>query len=318
MVSLDRRVRKGPVLTRSSLPCLRHAASVNLTEGCAHQCIYCYSQGYSNFPGPGRVVLFENTPEQLAAELRRKRRPPRRVYFSPSSDPFQPPPAVQEATARSMSILLRAGVEVAFLTKGSMGPSVIEQLAQSSERVFAQVGITTTNPAMAEAFEPYAASPAQRLETIDQLIQAGIRVRPRLDPLIPGLTDTDDCFTEILCRLAERGVRSVAASYLFLRPAFARRLLEQMQSLGQSPTMRWVLQRGVNGLGSSQVLPAVERQQRFAPLRAMAAKYGISVHVCSCKNPDVAEAEACQIAGPPFAQSSSEPVGLFSQPSAPD
>ena len=61
------------------LPRLRRAATVNATEGRALGCVYCYVRGIRIIPG--RVVLYENLPEPVAAELDRKRRRPKRVYF---------------------------------------------------------------------------------------------------------------------------------------------------------------------------------------------------------------------------------------------
>jgi sulfatase maturation enzyme AslB (radical SAM superfamily) len=78
--------RKSAVLTPSSLACLSNIATINLTAGCAHGCIYCYTQGYSNSPRDGTIHLYANTADKLAQELRRKRKLPRAVYFSPSSD----------------------------------------------------------------------------------------------------------------------------------------------------------------------------------------------------------------------------------------
>ncbi len=78
IVELIRRSRRTTVLTPSSLPCLKAFPTINITEGCAHGCIYCYTRGYSNYPGDGRVVLFENTPDLVSQELSRKRRKPRR------------------------------------------------------------------------------------------------------------------------------------------------------------------------------------------------------------------------------------------------
>ena len=86
--------RRSAVLTPSSLACLRRVATVNLTAGCAHGCLYCYTRGYSNYPGEGRVILYANTLARLREELARKRVKPGTVYFSPSSDPFQPVPEV--------------------------------------------------------------------------------------------------------------------------------------------------------------------------------------------------------------------------------
>ena len=86
--------RKSAVLTPSSLACLAHVPTVNLTAGCAHECRYCYARGYLTHPGEGKVTFYTNTLAKLREELRRKRKKPATVYFSPSSDPFQPVPEV--------------------------------------------------------------------------------------------------------------------------------------------------------------------------------------------------------------------------------
>jgi DNA repair photolyase len=137
MVVVERRTRRGPVLTASSLPCLGKIPTINVTEGCSHGCKYCYIQGYSNYPGPDRVILFENTPGLVRAELSRKRQQPRRVYFSPSSDAFQPLPEVRQVTHETMAYLLAAGVEIAFLTKGIVGEPFLALFAKSPSLVFA-------------------------------------------------------------------------------------------------------------------------------------------------------------------------------------
>ncbi len=65
--------RKSAVLTPSQLPCLSRMPTVNLTSGCAHGCLYCYSRSYSQYPGEAKVVLYGNTLQKLREDLRRKR-----------------------------------------------------------------------------------------------------------------------------------------------------------------------------------------------------------------------------------------------------
>jgi DNA repair photolyase len=274
--------------------------TINITEGCAHGCSYCYTQGYSNYPGEDRVVLFDNIPELVRAELRRKRRRPRRVYFSPSSDAFQPMPEVLEVTYQTMSTLLESGVEVAFLTKGIVGEQFITLFSGSPTLVFAQVGITTLDERLWQVFESGAASPTQRLETIESLTQIGVMTKARLDPLIPDLTDTDACLTSLLAELKRRKVLSIAASYLFFRPAFAQRLFEQMRLVAGSKFSinRWSWRHLADGVGGGQMIGPENRRQRFDRLNVLAASHGIAVHVCTCKNPDLAAGSGCQIAGP--------------------
>lgn len=300
MVVVERRKRKGPILTPSSLPCLGKMPTINITEGCVHNCVYCYTQGYRSYPGPGRVVLFDNIPELLRAELPRKRKRPHRVYFSPSSDAFQPLPEVQDVTFETMAVLLDAGVEIAFLTKGVVDERFAALFAKAPASVHAQVGVTTTNPRLWQLLESGAASPVDRLQTIERLTRIGVSVRARLDPLIPGLTDRTENIVSLLGELSRLGVRSIVASYLFLRPGFARRVSRQLELARDSgcDLGEWSAQDFVSGLGSGRMISAEERQGRFDKLRDLAAECGIDVHVCACKNPHLPDSSDCKIAGP--------------------
>ena len=140
MVEVIRRKRRSPILTPSSIPCLKSLPTINITQGCALGCAYCYIQGYAQYPGPDRVILFENTAELVKDELSRKRRPPARVYFSPSSDAFQYLPEVQEVAAATMTVLLNAGVEVSFLTKGFISERFLRLFASAPQLVFSCAG----------------------------------------------------------------------------------------------------------------------------------------------------------------------------------
>ena len=64
-----RRHRKSPILTPSSLPCLRWLPTVNVTKGCGLGCTYCYVRAYPGYPGANRVVLFDNTADLVREEL---------------------------------------------------------------------------------------------------------------------------------------------------------------------------------------------------------------------------------------------------------
>ena len=314
MVVLERRRRKGPILTPSALPCLGDMPTINITEGCAHRCTYCYTQGYSSYPGDGRVVLFENTPDMVRSELARKRHRPRRVYFSPSSDAFQPLPEIQEITYETMTVLLKGGVEVAFLTKGAIDERFLSLFAALPSLVFAQIGITTLDERLWQALEPGAASPRRRLVNIENLTRIGVETNARLDPLIPGLTDTDANLACLLSELEHRNVRHAAVSYLFLRPAFAGHLARQICQLTESQVSNvqwdWDRQNMAVGVGGGQMMDPLERRNRFLRLESLASRHGIQIHVCTCKNPDLA-ALGCQIAGSASPSPEAQTLPLF-------
>jgi len=298
VVEIVIRERKPPILTPSAIPCLHDLPTINITEGCALGCTYCYIQGYSHYPGAERVVLYENTPDVLREELRRRRRKPGRVYFSPSSDAFQDLPRVQEVSIRTMQVLLEAGVEIAFLTKGLVDRRFLELFATAPHMVFAQIGITTLERRLWREFEPRTAPPEERVRYAKSLVAIGMHTTARLDPLIPDLTDTDANLIPLFGALASAGVHEAAASYLFLRPVFAARVTEQLRVLNPNAAPAgWVYQRFDGDCTGGHMIGLDERRHRFARLDALARSAGIRLRTCHCKNPELT-GSGCEIAGP--------------------
>ena len=299
MVEVICRERKSPILTPSSIPCLRQLPTINITQGCTLGCIYCYIQGYSHYPGPDRITLFANTADVLSQELRRKRHLPQRVYFSASSDAFQDLPEVQDVTFQTMSVLLEAGVEISFLTKGFVTQRFLDLFAANSSRVYAQIGITSLDRELWKGLEPYSALPDERLETIVNLIRTGVQVTARLDPLIPDVSDTEESLKPLLLGLREAGVTRAAASYLFMRPPFAKALASKLIQLldGRISPDAWPCHHFVKGCGGGRMISLEERTTRFRRLAELGKRFGIEIMPCRCKNPDLGS-QGCQIAGP--------------------
>ena len=79
MARIIEKNRKSNVLTPLQLDWLSKISTINITTGCFHNCIYCYTKGYSQYPGDGKVILFSNTAEKLSEELARKRKKPQAV-----------------------------------------------------------------------------------------------------------------------------------------------------------------------------------------------------------------------------------------------
>ena len=301
MVDVIRAGRRSAVLTPSGLPCLSTIPTINLTAGCLHDCAYCYTRGYRTFPGEGRVVLYENTLEKLQHELVRRRAKPRAVYFSPSSDLFQPAPEVLDLARALLELLFREEIGVAFLTKGCIPDEILRLLVEHAELVRAQVGITTLDDAVSRAFEPNAAGPGRRLAQMEALVTAGVPTEARLDPILPGLTDDPQSVKRLFAALTRIGVRRAAASVLFLRPAIVqslRRNVPDKEMLARLLSAYQGSERiGLRGTGSHvQTLPSTVRRELFARMREMASAHGIELSICACKNPDLASC-SCNIAG---------------------
>ena len=290
------------MLAPSTLDCLRGLPTINLTSGGAHQCIYCYSRGFSQYPGENKVVVYANTFEKLKAELPRKRKKPTAVYFSPSTDAFQPIEEVLELSYSCMRFLLENNVGVAILTKGRIPRRHMELFKAHKDLVQARIGVTTLDERIAAAFEPYAAPPHVRIEKMARLVAAGVTTSARLDPILPGVTDGEAQLAALVERIAETGVNEAAIATLFLRPPITgslRRNLASRPQLFNSLIAEFgdgrplVLHAEKSRV---QSLSVAKRQRIYSFIRRAAAKHGICVLVCACKNGDM-PSQRCSIGG---------------------
>lgn len=301
MVTVIRAQRRSPVLTPSSLACLSRIPTINLTAGCAIGCVYCYAVGYASYPGDGKVVLYENTLEVLKQEFARKRTKPRSVYFSPSSDLFQPVPEVLDLSHRILEFLFSKDVGVAFLTKGYIPDDTMRLLLGNANRVQEQIGIIALDEALLRSFEPNAASPAVRLGQIAKLIAGGVPTAARLAPVLPGITDTPAALGRLFSALAKVGVTRAVASTLFLRPSIAEfmkgtvtneKTLEKLLD-----NYRYANRLAVRAERSSvTALPRAHREKVYANIDEVAKEHGITLSICACMNPDLARG-TCGISG---------------------
>jgi len=299
MARLIAKNRKSNVLTPSQLRCLSKIPTINITTGCLHNCIYCYTKGYSQYPGDGKVVLLANTAQKLSEELARKRKKPHAVYFCPSCDPFQPIPEILDQTYRAMEILLLEGVGVQFVTKAIIPTNFIDLFGKACSLVCAQVGITTVDDNIRRMFEPNAARVCDRLATLERLRNIGVKTSARADPLIHEIVDSNESMTDLFSAIANIGVNEVAINYLFLRPAIKESIERNMSDRQLLHRLLKPYSQGTTlpiGMKNSQglALPREIREKAFERINQIALDFGLSVHICGCKNSDITT-ESCQI-----------------------
>jgi DNA repair photolyase len=302
MARLIEKNRKSNVLTPSQLRCLSKIPTINITTGCFHNCIYCYTKGYSQYPGDGKVILFSNTSEKLSEELARKRKKPQAVYFCPSCDPFQPIPQILDQTYKTMETLLKAGISVQFVTKAIVPDNFITLFAEYSNLVCAQVGLTCVDDNIRKIFEPRTARVCEKLSTLQKLAEIGVTTGARADPLIFGVMDSDESMSDLFSSISEAGVKETAIGYLFLRPAIRKslernikdkQLLYKLLEPYSDGTMLAIGMKNSQGL----TLPKEIREKAFGRIRSIASDFNVSIHLCGCKNSDITT-ESCHITRP--------------------
>jgi DNA repair photolyase len=290
--------RKGRILTRSTLKCLKQVASINPTLGCIHQCAYCYARGYLNYPGNGKVFIYENMVEKLKKELSSRRKLPAYVFFSPTCDVLQPIPQLLTVTYELMRVLFEHGVGINLLTKGRIPPKFLQLFRQYKKLVHVQIGITTLNRDIQKRIEPYASTPQERMRNVEYLCTIGILPEVKLDPLIPGMTDTKVNLITLFKVLQEFSVTSTSINYLFLRPQIKKNLYEALKKASFLPKIIEYYQNGMSlNLLAEQsrvlTLNVQYRKRAYEQISKWARAFGIHAYVCGCKNPDITEEPLC-------------------------
>jgi DNA repair photolyase len=164
---------------------------INPYVGCQHGCSYCYARYMKRFSGHLEPWgLFAdvkiNAPELLRKEITRKKRG--RVWMSGACDPYQQLEVKYELTRQCLEILAVNEWPVTIQTRS---PLVLRDLdiLKGAKELEAGLSVTTADEKIRRLFEPYATSVEDRLDTLEELHQSGIRTYAMIAPLLPGAED---------------------------------------------------------------------------------------------------------------------------------
>lgn len=214
--------RARSIITRNHSPDVPFDQSLNPYRGCEHGCIYCFarpSHAYLDL-SPGlefetRLYAKANAAELLERELARPGYRCQPLVLGTNTDPYQPIERRHRITRQLLEVLWRHRHPVSLITKGNLILEDQELLARMAAEnlVSVTVSLTSLDPTLKRSLEPRAASPAARLQVIEQLTAAGIPVGVLIAPVIPAVTDHE---LEALLQAAA-GAGASSAGYVLLR-----------------------------------------------------------------------------------------------------
>ncbi len=221
------------VISYNDSPDIPFRASLNPYRGCEHGCAYCYARPTHEYLGfsagldfESRIMVKENAPELLRAELGARAWQPQWIALSGVTDPYQPIEKKLQITRRCLEVLAEFRNPVGIVTKNRLVVRDIDLLGELAryDAVCVYLSLTTLRPELRQVMEPRTASPASRLEAVRELSSAGIPVGVLTAPIIPGLNDD-----EIPALLqAAAGAGAMFASYVMLRlPLAVRPIFEE-------------------------------------------------------------------------------------------
>jgi DNA repair photolyase len=186
------------LITRNDSPDVGFMASLNPYRGCEHGCIYCYARPTHEYLGfsagldfESKIMVKEDAPELLRAELMSPKWQPQVIFMSGVTDCYQPVESRLKLTRRCLEVLAEFRNPVFIITKNRLVTRDIDLLSELARHNAAAVwlSITTLDAELRKLMEPRTSPPLARLAAIRELAQAGIPVGVNVAPIIPGLTD---------------------------------------------------------------------------------------------------------------------------------
>jgi DNA repair photolyase len=188
------------ILAKNDSPDVGFTYSLNPYRGCSHGCVYCFARPSHEYLGfssgldfESKIVVKENAPELLRAELSKKSWTPQVVCMSGNTDCYQPVERELLITRKCLEVFLEFRNPVGVITKNGMVARDADILSELAKRklVHVTLSITTLDAGLARAMEPRASTPSRRLDAIRALAAAGVPVGVNVAPVIPGLTDEE-------------------------------------------------------------------------------------------------------------------------------
>ena len=221
------------ILATNNSPDIGFRWSINPYRGCQHACAYCYARPTHEYLSLGAGTDFDtkiHVKPHAAALLEEAFDKPswqgETIVFSGVTDCYQPLEASYRLTRQCLQVCARYQNPVGVITKSPLIERDLDVLLelQATARIGVSVSIPFFDVDKARAIEPWVATPARRLRTIETLAKAGLEVGVMTAPIIPGLNDED--MPKVL--QAARDAGAVHAGWVLLRlPGSVASVFEQ-------------------------------------------------------------------------------------------
>ena len=200
------------IVNKVNSPDVGMAYSLNPYQGCEHGCIYCYARNSHEYWGysagtefESNILIKKNAPDLLRTWLRKTTRKTEPIVISGNTDCYQPAEKKYQLTRKILQVFAEYRHPCSIITKNALikrDLDVLKELA-SQDLVKVAVSITTLDESLRREMEPRTASVHNRLNTINELSNAGIPVSVMIAPVIPGLNDHE--IPQLLEKTAQHG-----------------------------------------------------------------------------------------------------------------
>ncbi len=244
--------------------------SLNPYTGCPHGCLYCYASSYiPHFQQCRPKADLLKSLKKEAAKIK----PGTLVALSNSSDPYPPVERDLGLCRGCLEILKERGLRVQMITKSDLVAKDADLLSDMVATV--AITITTLKASLSQRLEPGAPSPERRLVAMRVLNENKIPVSARVDPIIPGINDSE--IRDLVSAARQAGALHITASTYKARQDSLRRICVAFPEKGEA--LRGLFQRGGRTRGSLY-LPWETRRRLMAEVEQEALREGMTFSSC--------------------------------------
>jgi len=270
---------RGFILPSHYSPCI-DKYEIDLTSGCSVQCCYCSLKNKRS----QKISIDDIMSSKMPSDIREKG-----IYLSPNSDPFS---KLARNTAHDiLTRFLPEGVPFLIITKNNIDPRTIELLAKYPSQVYVQISISRLDTSLNCYIEPGAASAGDRLQTIRELVDVGIRVTPILMPLFPALDETSEKLLAIVSACANTGAKYLKASYVVINSLDTIQVQKMMKYPPLQKSLMYMTEHVKIHIGRGIIVPKEQRMRLYEFLTDLCVYHGMKFQSCPILDPAVLETD---------------------------
>jgi len=198
------------------------------------------------------------------------------ISMSNSGDPYPPEEAKYKLTRKTLEILLPKGYKVLIVTKGALVVRDLDLLSKGNAAV--TMTITTMDRGLAGKLEPKASMPQDRVRALEKLVENGVPVGVRVDPIIPYINDDEVMIRDVIETLASIGVKFIVTSTFKARPDSLKRVMAAFPEIAEK-LRRLYRDEGIWTHGY-WYLPVKHRKTLLEPVIKYARKFKMEYATC--------------------------------------
>jgi len=175
---------------------------INPYTGCQHGCKYCYATFIKRFQGIkdewGDFIHVKiNCPELLEKELEKNKKG--HIWLSSVTDPYCPIEGKYKLTRKILETIANSKHKNKFTIEILTKSALVKRDFDILKRLNIELGmsINTLDNKFSRIIEPLASPPTERINTLKEAKQKGIKVFGFISPVLPGITNLEELFKEL-------------------------------------------------------------------------------------------------------------------------